>query len=133
MQDLVVFKFLAPFFVVLWLAIPLLGTAWDTKNVVQLAAREAGRKAAVMNDEAQVRNRALTTIQGSGKPISANGVTLFDPNTDVSVNFFDGERVTVDVHYRLYFLSPNILTIIGGNPIGPTTDVHAIATFEREW
>ncbi|GIM48442.1 hypothetical protein DNHGIG_39910 [Collibacillus ludicampi] len=133
MQDLIVFRFLIPFFLVLFLAIPVISSATDARDVVQLAAREAARKAAVTNDYQAVEQRALNVIQGSGKPIEYAGVTLFDPSTDVTINFYAGDEVAVTVHYRHYLFSPLMLTLIGGKPLGPTIDLQSTAYFEREW
>lgn len=133
MPDIIVFRFLFPIFIVIFLSIPTVYGATDARSVDQLAAREAARKAAVTNDPTVIEQTALDTITGCGKPIQSHGVALFDPNTDVNINFYDGDHVDVTVTYRHYLLSPNFMTLIGGKPIGPMLTFNETATFEREW
>lgn len=133
MSDIVVFRFFLPIFLVLWMAIPMIGAAVDAKDVVQLAAREAARKASIVNDQYAVEQHALNIITGSGKPIAHNGITLFDPSRDVAINFYDGDRVTVQVTYHHHLLSPNLMTLIGGGSLGPTVALTRRASFERTW
>lgn len=133
MQDIVVMRVLLPLFFVFLTLIPMVGSAADARDVIQLSAREAARKASISNDSAAVIQVAQDTITGSGKPTTVNGTTVFDPAQDVLINFFDGDRVTVTVSYHHYLLTPNLLSLIGGQPIGPTIDLQSTASFERLW
>jgi hypothetical protein len=115
-QALIEFAFIAPFLLVLLLAILDFGIALDRREVIQHAVREGARQGAVGASETEVED--ITSDQSQG---------VLDP-ADIEVCYVDGDggspnagsagsnvRVTADFTYNL-FLGSELLGFFGMDP-----------------
>lgn len=80
------------------------GRAFHVKNIVDQAAREAARVAAVSNnDKALAIDRATTILTASG----LTGATTSVSDVDASL------LITVQVTYRFTFVTPGLYAVFG--------------------
>lgn len=133
-SQIVEFALVAPVLCFLVLSAPVLGITVRTWFVVESAAREGARHAAITGDAAGARQRACSAITDTGRLRETSGANrLFTCDASHVQVEIDQTKAAVTITYHQPALIPGLTALLGGGRLDNTMEIVGRAVYLSEY